>query len=28
LIEQVTKLLGIDNGKTNEKLTLVGKPSG
>ncbi len=26
LIEQVTKLLGIDNGKTNEKLTPVGKP--
>jgi hypothetical protein len=26
LIEQVTKLLGIDNGKTNEKLTPVDKP--
>jgi hypothetical protein len=26
LIERVTKLLGIDNGKTNEKLTPVGKP--
>ncbi len=26
LIERVTKFLGIDNGKTNEKLTPVGKP--
>ncbi len=26
LIERVTKFLGIDNGRTNEKLTLVGKP--
>jgi hypothetical protein len=26
LIEQVTKFLGIDNGKTNEKVTPVGKP--
>jgi hypothetical protein len=26
LIERVTKFLGIDNGRTNEKLTPVGKP--
>jgi hypothetical protein len=26
LIERVTKFLGIDNGKTNEKLSPVGKP--
>ncbi len=26
LIVQVTKFLGIDNGRTNEKVTLVGKP--
>jgi hypothetical protein len=26
LIERVTKFLGIDNGRTHEKLTLVGKP--
>ncbi len=26
LIERVTKFLGIDNRKTNEKLTPVGKP--
>jgi len=26
LIEQITKFLGIDNGKTNEKLTPVSKP--
>ncbi len=26
LIERITKFLGFDNGKTNEKLTLVGKP--
>jgi hypothetical protein len=26
LIERITKFLGIDNGKTNEKLTPVGKP--
>jgi hypothetical protein len=26
LIEGVTTLLGIDNGKTNEKLTPVAKP--
>ena len=26
LIEQITKFLGFDNRKTNEKLTLVGKP--
>ncbi len=26
LIEQVTKFLGIDNGRINEKLTPVGKP--
>jgi hypothetical protein len=25
-IEQVTKFLGIDNGRTNEMVTLVGKP--
>ncbi len=27
LIEQVSKFLGIDNGRTNEKLTPVSKPS-
>ena len=26
LIERIAKFLGIDNGKTNEKLTPVGKP--
>jgi hypothetical protein len=26
LIEQVTKCLGIDNGRTNENVTPVGKP--
>jgi hypothetical protein len=26
LIERITQLLGIDNGKTNKKLTPVGKP--
>ena len=26
LIERITKFLGIDNGRTNEKLTPVGKP--
>jgi hypothetical protein len=26
LIERVTKFLGIDNGRTNEKVTPVGKP--
>jgi hypothetical protein len=26
LIERITKFLGIDNGKANEKLTPVGKP--
>ncbi len=26
LIERVAKFLGIDNGRTNEKLTPVGKP--
>jgi hypothetical protein len=26
LIVRVTKFLGIDNGRTNEKVTLVGKP--
>ena len=26
LIKRITKFLGIDNGKTNERLTLVGKP--
>jgi hypothetical protein len=26
LIEQVTKFLGIDNGRTNENVTPVGKP--
>jgi hypothetical protein len=26
LIEQVTMFLGINNGRTNEKLTPVGKP--
>jgi hypothetical protein len=26
LIERITKFLGIDNGKTNEKWTSVGKP--
>ena len=26
LIKQITKFLGLDNGKTNEKLTPIGKP--
>jgi hypothetical protein len=26
LIEQIMQLLGINNGKTNKKLTPVGKP--
>jgi hypothetical protein len=26
LIKRITKFLGINNGKTNEKLTQIGKP--